>query len=149
MSEEIISLKEIKELIPHRYPFLLIDKVKNFKKMDSCTGIKNITINENFFQGHFPNYPVMPGVLIIEAMAQTSAVLVSKSLEVEPFSKSVLFAGIENAKFRKSVFPGDVLELNVKILGNKMNIWFIEGIATVEGKKVAEAKFSAVLTENN
>ncbi len=149
MSEEIISLKEIKELIPHRYPFLLIDKVKNFKKMDSCTGIKNITINENFFQGHFPNYPVMPGVLIIEAMAQTSAVLVSKSLEVEPFSKSVLFAGIENAKFRKSVFPGDVLELNVKILGNKMNIWFIEGVATVEGKKVAEAKFSAVLTENN
>ncbi len=149
MSEETISLKEIKELIPHRYPFLLIDKVKNFKKMDSCTGIKNVTINENFFQGHFPNYPVMPGVLIIEAMAQTSAVLVSKSLEVEPFSKSVLFAGIENAKFRKSVFPGDVLELNVKILGNKMNIWFIEGVAMVEGKKVAEAKFSAVLTENN
>lgn len=148
MGEDIILLKEIKELIPHRYPFLLIDKVKNFKKMDSCTGIKNVTVNENFFQGHFPNFPVMPGVLIIEAMAQTSAVLVSKSLEIEPFSKSVLFAGIENAKFRKSVFPGDVLELNVKILGNKMNIWFIEGVATVEGKKVAEAKFSAVLTEN-
>lgn len=149
MSEnDIIELKEIKQLIPHRYPFLLVDKVKNYKKMDSCTGIKNVTVNENFFQGHFPDFPVMPGVLIIEAMAQTSAVLVSKSLDVEPYSKSVLFTGIENVKFRKSVFPGDTLELNVKILGNKMNIWFMEGVGMVEGKKVVEAKFSAILTDN-
>lgn len=149
MSEnDIIELKEIKQLIPHRYPFLLVDKVKNYKKMDSCTGIKNVTANENFFQGHFPDFPVMPGVLIIEAMAQTSAVLVSKSLDVEPYSKSVLFTGIENVKFRKSVFPGDTLELNVKILGNKMNIWFMEGVGMVEGKKVVEAKFSAILTDN-
>lgn len=150
MTEEtdIIDLKEIKELIPHRYPFLLVDKIKNYKKMDSCTGIKNVTINENFFQGHFPNFPVMPGVLIVEAMAQTSAVLVSKSLEIEPYSKNVLFTGIENVKFRKSVFPGDTLELNVKILGNKMNIWFMEGVGIVDEKKVVEAKFSAILADN-
>lgn len=149
MSEEsdVITIKEIKDLMPHRYPFLLIDKIKNYKKMNSCTGIKNVTINEQFFQGHFPDFPVMPGVLIIEAMAQTSAILVAKSLDVQPNTKSVLFTGIENVKFRKSVFPGDTLELNVKILGSKMNIWFMEGIGTVDGKKVIEAKFSAILTD--
>lgn len=149
MSEEsdVITIKEIKDLMPHRYPFLLIDKIKNYKKMNSCTGIKNVTINEQFFQGHFPDFPVMPGVLIIEAMAQTSAILVAKSLDVQPNTKSVLFTGIENVKFRKSVFPGDTLELNVKILGSKMNLWFVEGIGTVDGKKVIEAKFSAILTD--
>jgi 3-hydroxyacyl-[acyl-carrier-protein] dehydratase len=89
----------------------------------------------------------MPGVLIIEAMAQTSAVLVAKSLEIEPGSKGVLFTGIDSTKFRKSVIPGDVLELNIKILGNKMSIWFLEGIGVVAGKKVVEAKFSALLTD--
>lgn len=150
MSEEIgiISLNEIHELIPHRYPFLLIDKVKDYKKMESCVGIKNLTFNEFFFQGHFPNNPIMPGVLIVEAMAQTSAVLVSKSLDAEPYSRSVLFTGIENAKFKKSVIPGDTLELHVKIINRKMNIWFIEGIGIVDGKKVVEAKFSAMLVEN-
>lgn len=143
----IITLKEIQQMIPHRYPFLLIDKVVDYKKMESCKGIKNVTVNENFFQGHFPNNPVMPGVLIIEAMAQTSAVLVAKSIDAEPNTKGVLFTGIENAKFRKSVIPGDRLELNVKITGNKMNIWFLEGIGIVDGKKVAEAKFSAMLTD--
>ena len=145
--DEIITIKEIKELMPHRYPFLLIDKIKNYKKMDSCTGVKNVTINEQFFQGHFPDFPVLPGVLIIEAMAQTSAILVAKSLDVQPNSKSVLFTGIENVKFRKSVFPGDTLELNVKILGSKMNIWFVEGVGMVDGKKVIDAKFSAILTD--
>ncbi|MDR1498854.1 MAG: 3-hydroxyacyl-ACP dehydratase FabZ [Rickettsiales bacterium] len=148
MSEEgLISLKEIQELIPHRYPFLLIDKVKNFRKMESCTGVKCVTVSDGFFRGHFPGNPVMPGVLIIEAMAQTSAVLVAKSLEIEPYSKSVLFTGIESAKFRKSVFPGDVLELNVKILGSKISVWFLEGIGIVDGKKVAETKFSALLID--
>jgi 3-hydroxyacyl-[acyl-carrier-protein] dehydratase len=148
MSENsIISLKEIQDLIPHRYPFLLIDKIVDYKKMESCTGIKNVTFNENFFQGHFPGNPIMPGVLMIEAMAQTSAVLVAKSLEIEPGSKGVLFTGIDSTKFRKSVIPGDVLELNIKILGNKMSIWFLEGVGMVSGKKVVEAKFSALLTD--
>ena len=88
-TNDVINLEEIQQLIPHRYPFLLVDKVINYKKGESCTGIKNVTINENFFQGHFPNNPVMPGVLIIEAMAQTSAVLVAKSLDAEPNTKGV------------------------------------------------------------
>lgn len=146
-ANDVISLEEIQQLIPHRYPFLLVDKVINYKKMDSCTGIKNVTINENFFQGHFPNNPVMPGVLIVEAMAQTSAVLVAKSLNVEPNTKGVLFTGIQEVKFRKSVVPGDRLELNVRILNNKMNIWFLEGTGIVDGKKVIDAKFSALLTD--
>ena len=146
-TNEVINLEEIQQLIPHRYPFLLIDKVINYKKMESCTGIKNVTINENFFQGHFPNNPVMPGVLIIEAMAQTSAVLVAKSLDAEPNTKGVLFTGIQEAKFRKSVVPGDRLELNVRILNNKMNIWFLEGTGIVDGKKVIDVKFSALLTD--
>ena len=146
-ANDVINLEEIQQLIPHRYPFLLVDKVINYKKMESCTGIKNVTINENFFQGHFPNNPVMPGVLIIEAMAQTSAVLVAKSLDAEPNTKGVLFTGIQEAKFRKSVVPGDRLELNVRILNNKMNIWFLEGIGIVDGKKVIDVKFSALLTD--
>lgn len=146
-ANDVISLEEIQQLIPHRYPFLLVDKVINYKKMDSCTGIKNVTINENFFQGHFPNNPVMPGVLIVEAMAQTSAVLVAKSLNAEPNTKGVLFTGIQEVKFRKSVVPGDRLELNVRILNNKMNIWFLEGTGIVDGKKVIDAKFSALLTD--
>lgn len=146
-TNDVINLEEIQQLIPHRYPFLLVDKVINYKKGESCTGIKNVTINENFFQGHFPNNPVMPGVLIIEAMAQTSAVLVAKSLDAEPNTKGVLFTGIQEAKFRKSVVPGDRLELNVRILNNKMNIWFLEGIGIVDGKKVIDVKFSALLTD--
>ncbi|MBR2140770.1 MAG: 3-hydroxyacyl-ACP dehydratase FabZ [Rickettsiales bacterium] len=146
--DDIITIEEIQQIIPHRYPFLLVDKVINYKKLESCTGIKNVTVNENFFQGHFPNNPVMPGVLIVEAMAQTGAVLVAKSLNFEPGTAGVLFTGIESVKFRKSVLPGDRLELNIKIVSNKMNIWFLEGTGVVDGKKVIEAKFSALLTKN-
>lgn len=142
-----IELKEIMDLIPHRYPFLLIDKAECFIKNDSIVGIKNVTINEPFFQGHFPNNPVMPGVLMIEAMAQTAGVLVAKSLDAEPNTKGVLFTTIENVKFRKSVVPGDVLEMHVKIVNHKLSIWICEGIAYVNGKKVAEAKFSAMITD--
>lgn len=141
-----ININEIMNLIPHRYPFLLIDKVIDYKEMESCVGIKNVTMNDNFFQGHFPNNPVMPGVLMIEAMAQTGAILVSKSIKAKPGTTGVLFTSINDVKFRKSVIPGDRLELHIKILGSKMSIWFLEGTGIVDGKKVVEAKFSAMLT---
>ena len=143
----VIELKEIMELIPHRYPFLLVDRVEEFIKNESAIGVKNITMNEPYFQGHFPNNPVMPGVLIIEAMAQTASVLVAKSLKAEPNTKGVLFTTIENAKFRKSVVPGDILKMHVKIITHKMNIWVCEGIGYVNDKKAVEAKFSAMVTD--
>jgi 3-hydroxyacyl-[acyl-carrier-protein] dehydratase len=136
-----ISINEIMDLIPHRYPFLLVDKVINFEKGKSATGIKNVTMNEQFFTGHFPGNPVMPGVLIIEALAQTSGVLVAKSLDAKPGEKTVLFTTINNVKFRKPVLPGDRLELNVKIVKNKMNIWVLKGEAFVDGKKFLKQVF--------
>lgn len=149
MENKIIETDEIIKLIPHRYPFLLVDRVIAFEKGKSCIGIKNLSINESFFQGHFPGNPVMPGVLIVEAMAQTASILVSKSLEASSDSFGVLFAGIENAKFKKVVRPGDTLELQVEPVKTKMNIWFFRGKAIVNGEVVAEASFSAMLTNKN
>lgn len=142
-----VNIKEIMELIPHRYPFLLVDKVEELIENESAIGVKCVTMNEPFFQGHFPNNPVMPGVLIIEAMAQTAGILVAKSLKAEPNSKGVLFTTIDNVKFRKSVLPSDVLKMHIKIINHKLNIWICEGTAYVNDKKVAEAKFSAMLTD--
>ena len=143
---DVIDINEITKLIPHRYPFLLVDRVVDYKENESCAGIKNVTANDNFFQGHFPDNPVMPGVLMIEAMAQTGAILVAKSINAKPGTVGVLFTGIDNVKFRKSVIPGDKLELHIKIIGKKLNIWFLEGTGIVDGKKVVEAKLSAMLT---
>lgn len=142
-----IEINEILELIPHKYPFLLVDKVINYKEGESCVGIKNLTYNENFFQGHFPDNPVMPGVLIVEAMAQSASILVSKQLQkdVKDGSLDVLFTNITNARFKKVVKPGDRLEMFVKIIKNKLNIWFFKGVATVDGDVAAEAEFSAML----
>lgn len=141
-----IEIDEILELIPHKYPFLLVDKVIDYKEGDSCIGIKNLTYNENFFQGHFPGNPVMPGVFVIEAMAQTASVLVSKQLQKKAkVNLDVLFANITNAKFKRVVRPGDRLEMFVKTIKNKLNIWFFESKASVDGKIVAEAEFSAML----
>ncbi len=141
-----IEISEILELIPHRHPFLLVDKVINYKEGESCVGIKNLTYNENFFQGHFPDNPVMPGVLIIEAMAQSASILVSKQLQKKARgSLDVLFTNIANARFKKVVKPGDRLEMFVKIIKNKLNIWFFEGVASVDGSIAAEAEFSAML----
>ncbi|GHU28025.1 3-hydroxyacyl-[acyl-carrier-protein] dehydratase FabZ [Bacilli bacterium] len=145
---EVIGILEIMEYIPHRYPFLLIDKIVDFVKDVSCTGIKNVTFNENFFQGHFIGKPIMPGVLIIEAMAQTASVLIAKSVNTNIGNNGVLFTTIDGAKFKKMVVPGDVLELHVKVMSHKMGIWFCEGTAMVAGQKVAEARFSAMLTVN-
>jgi 3-hydroxyacyl-[acyl-carrier-protein] dehydratase len=145
MSEEIIDVNQIMKLIPHRYPFLLIDKVKDIVSGESATGIKNVTFNEPHFVGHFPNHPVMPGVLIIEAMAQTSAVLVAKTLGAEAEGKIVYFTSIESAKFRKPVVPGDTLIIKVKKLQNKKTLWKFEAIAEVDGKVVTEAVIAAML----
>lgn len=142
MSE--IDINRIKELIPHRYPFLLIDKVKDIVVGESATGIKNVTVNEPFFEGHFPGHPVMPGVLIVEAMAQTCAALVAESNN-DSEGKIVYFTSIEEAKFRKPVIPGDVLHLKVEKLQNRRNLWKFKCVAEVEGKNVTEATISAMI----
>ena len=128
-NNEILKIKDIKAMLPHRYPFLLVDRIKGIVLNESAVGIKNVSANEEFFQGHFPDEPVMPGVLQIEALAQTACVLVLKSLgEKAPKHPGILFTTIEKVKFRKPVVPGDQLELHVRILKNKMSIYVIEGI---------------------
>jgi len=140
-----IDIEEIKRLIPHRYPFLFVDKVRDFVAKTSAVGIKNVTMNEPHFQGHFPSQPIMPGVIIIEAMAQTSGIMVSKSLELEGTGALVYFLNIDNCKFRHLVKPGDVLELHVKVIRGRGKIWKFHGDAMVDGKVVTEADFSAMI----
>lgn len=142
---DIIDVNRIMELIPHRYPILLVDRLRVTKPGETAIGYKNVTFNEPHFQGHFPGYPVMPGVLIIEAMAQTSAALAIKSLGPESEGKVVFFMSIDNARFRKPVTPGDVLELHVTKLQSRASVWKFEGKAMVEGKLCAEAEFSAMV----
>ena len=137
------EIAQIMHAIPHRYPFLLVDRVVDLVKNESCTGIKNVTINENFFQGHFPTMPVMPGVLIIESMAQTAAVLVVRTLGPDWAGKLVLFMSVDNAKFRKPVVPGDQMRVHVKKDRQRGNIWKFNGEAKVDGKVVAEATYAA------
>jgi 3-hydroxyacyl-[acyl-carrier-protein] dehydratase len=145
---ETIDLAGIMALIPHRYPMLLIDRVVELKLDESAIGIKNVTINEHFFQGHFPTRPVMPGVLIIEAMAQTAAVLASRTIGEEAKGKLVYFMSIEAAKFRKPVVPGDVLKLHVtKIRGGSRRVWKLSGEAQVDGVKVSEAELTAMIAD--
>ena len=148
ISEHSANLEEIKRLIPHRYPFLLIDKVENIIIGKSALGIKNVTVNEPYFQGHFPSKPIMPGVLIIEAMAQTAAILVSKTIIIVDHDFLVYFMTINNAKFRKLVQPGDVLKLKVLVERNRGNTWKFSGNAFVEDNLVTEANFTAMMIEN-
>lgn len=141
----LIDIEGIMSAIPHRYPFLLIDRMINVRKGLSATGIKNVSVNENFFQGHFPARPIMPGVLIIEAMAQTAAVLVVKTLGQEFEGKLVYFMTIENAKFRRPVGPGDQIHIDVVKERQRANVWKFRGVAKVDGVSVAEATFSAMI----
>ena len=131
--------------IPHRYPFLLIDRVVDLVRNKSATGLKNVTVNENFFQGHFPGHPVMPGVLIIESMAQTAAVLVVETLGPDARGKLVYFMSIEGAKFRRPVVPGDQLRIHIVKQRNRGNVWKFHAIARVDGIAVAEATYSAMI----
>jgi len=136
----MMDVKEIQEIIPHRYPFCLIDKVVDIEEGKRITAIKNVTMNEYFFQGHFPQEPVMPGVLIIEAMAQAGAVLILSKEENK--GKIAYFGGINNAKFRGKVVPGDQLRLEVEMVKLKKIAGIGKGIAYVDGKKVAEAEMT-------
>jgi len=140
-----VDIQEIKRLIPHRYPFLFVDKVKELNPGISAVGIKNVTNNEPHFQGHFPSQPIMPGVTIVEAMAQTAGILVSKSLKLEDSGALVYFLSIDNCKFRHLVGPGDVLELHVKVIRGRGKIWKFHGDAIVDGKIVTEADFAAMI----
>lgn len=144
---EILDVNQIMNLIPHRYPFLLIDKVKDIVKGESIVGIKNVTINEGLFQGHFPGHPIFPGVLIIEAMAQAAGTLVVHSLGSEAENKLVYFMTIDEARFRRPIKPGDQVLLYVKIERNRGAVWKFKGEAKVDGALCAEAVFSAMIVD--
>ncbi|MCX7338109.1 MAG: 3-hydroxyacyl-ACP dehydratase FabZ [Alphaproteobacteria bacterium] len=151
-----IDINEIKLLIPHRYPFLMIDRMIDVCPGESAVGIKNVSVNENYFQGHFPGKPIMPGVLIIEAMAQTAAALVTKGVLVDKekgimppdgMNIGVYFMTVDEAKFRKPVVPGDVLHLKVSKERRRGPVWKFKGEAFVDGALVCESLFSAMLVE--
>lgn len=142
-----VDIKGILRAIPHRYPFLLIDRVVDLIDGESATGIKNVSINEPFFEGHFPNHPVMPGVLIVECMAQTTAVLVVETLGEEAAGKVVYFMSIDSAKFRRPVTPGDQLHIHVTKQRRRGPVWRFEGVAKVDGAVAAEAVFSAMIMD--
>jgi 3-hydroxyacyl-[acyl-carrier-protein] dehydratase len=145
--EQLFSadIQEIKRMIPHRYPFLFIDAVRDIKLNESAVGIKNVTVNEPHFQGHFPERPVMPGVTIVEAMAQTAAVLVVKTMDMIDNDMLVYFLTLDKCKFRHIVSPGDRLELHVKVIRGRGKLWRFWGEGIVDGKVVAEAEFAAMM----
>ncbi|MEJ2014092.1 MAG: 3-hydroxyacyl-ACP dehydratase FabZ [Limibacillus sp.] len=143
-----IDILGIMEMIPHRYPFLLIDRVVDLVPNESAVGVKNVSINEPFFQGHFPRQPVMPGVLLIEAMAQTAAVLVVETLEGAAAGKLVYFMTVDGARFRRPVTPGDQVHIHVVKLKNRRNVWRFRGEAKVGEQLMAEAEFSAMIMED-
>lgn len=141
--ESVFDIKSIMQNLPHRYPFLLVDRVVEFDKGKRITALKNVTINEPFFQGHFPGTPIMPGVLIVEAMGQAGGVLVIQSLPLESRGNLIYFMGFDGVRFRKPVVPGDQLMLELEILKIRSNAVKMAGVAKVDGKTVAEAKLMA------
>jgi 3-hydroxyacyl-[acyl-carrier-protein] dehydratase len=142
-----IDIHEIMRRIPHRPPFLMIDRAEQYAPSESIVGVKCVTINEPFFVGHFPGAPVMPGVLIVEAMAQTGGLLMSKSWDADPTGKIILFMSVDNCRFRHPVRPGDVLRLDVKVLRTRANVVKFAGRALVGEKLAAEAEFAAMLVD--
>ncbi len=145
---EDLDIARVQELIPHRYPFLMIDRVVDLVRDVSATGIKNVTINEPYFQGHFPTRPVMPGVMIIESMAQTAAVLVVSTLGLGAEGRLVYFMSVDNARFRKPVVPGDTLHVHVYKRRQRGNVWKFDGQAKVDGRVVADATFAAMILDD-
>ena len=143
-----IDIDGVMRMIPHRYPFLMIDRIVDLIPGAGATGIKNVSINEPYFQGHFPSRPVMPGVLLIEAMAQTAAVVVVHSLGPQSEGRLVYFMSVESARFRKPVFPGDTLHVHVVRQRNRGNVWKFSGEAKVDGVLVAEAVYTAMILDD-
>ena len=143
------DILRVMKLLPHRYPFLMVDRMYDMKGDESCIGVKNVTMNEPFFQGHFPQFPVMPGVLIIEGLAQTAGALAVSSVGNDYQAELVYFMGIDNAKFRKPVLPGDQLHYHVKKIRNRGRVWRFYGEAKVNGHIVAEAEISAMLADSS
>ena len=141
----VMDIQAIREILPHRYPMLLVDRIEELEA-ERIVGIKNITVNEPFFDGHFPDYPVMPGVLIVEAMAQVAGVLVLSQIP-DRKSKLVLLAGVDGAKFRKPVRPGDQLRIEMKLSKRKTSMAKMSGTASVDGVVVAEAEMLCVLAD--
>ena len=141
------DIQLIQRIIPHRYPFLLVDKVVDINGTQSGKGIKNVTMNEPHFTGHFPDQPVMPGVLIVQAMAQTAGVMVGGSLGMADKNMKVYFMAIDGVKFRRMVVPGDVLEMQIETTRGKpgAKVWKFKGVATVDGEMAAEAEFTAMM----
>jgi beta-hydroxyacyl-ACP dehydratase FabZ len=144
-SMTVLDINDIREILPHRYPFLLVDRIVEIDA-ERIVGIKNVTANEPFLQGHFPDFPVMPGVLIVEAMAQTAGVLVLKNME-DRHNKLVLLVAIENARFRRPVVPGDTLRMEMKVIKRKASVAKMAGVATVDGVVVAEAEVMCKLAD--
>jgi 3-hydroxyacyl-[acyl-carrier-protein] dehydratase len=144
---DVVDVARIMHAIPHRYPFLMIDRVVDLVRDRSAIGIKNVSVNELYFQGHFPGHPVMPGVLIIESMAQTAAVLVVETLGPDAAGKVVYFMSIEGAKFRRPVAPGDQLRIHVTKERHRGNVWKFAGVARVDGVSVAEATYAAMIMD--
>jgi len=149
MTEDLktADIQLIQRILPHRYPFLLVDRVVDINGTTSATGIKNVTMNEPHFQGHFPGTPIMPGVTIVEAMAQTAAVMVGASLGLADKEMLIYFMGIDKCKFRRKVIPGDVLEMKLETLRGKPGgkVWKFQGVATVDGDMASEAEFTAMM----
>jgi 3-hydroxyacyl-[acyl-carrier-protein] dehydratase len=144
-----MDIQEIQALLPHRYPFLLVDRVVEIVPGQKLVAYKNVTMNEDFFNGHFPGHPVMPGVLILEALAQATAILAYKTENMDPKNMVTYLMGVDGARFRKPVVPGDRLQLNIEVIRHKGAIWKTKGTATVEGVKVAEGEFLATVVDKN
>ncbi len=145
--KSVLEIDDLLKILPHRYPMLMIDRLIDIKPGESAIGVKNVSYNEEFFQGHFPQKPIMPGVLIIEAMAQAAAAYTSYTENLDAEGKIVLFMGVDKARFRKPVIPGDQLMIKVSTVQRRAPVWRFEGEATVNGKLVAEATFAAMLAQ--
>jgi len=145
----MLGPKEIEDILPHRYPFLLVDRILELELGKRVVGIKNVTINEPFFPGHFPGHPIMPGVLIVEAMAQVGCVLLMRSLDARAEKKVMYFTGIDRARFRRPVVPGDQIRFEVEILQLRRQVCRMKGGAYVEGKLVADAEMTSVLIDRD
>ena len=143
----VLDIEQIMQLLPHRYPFLMVDRVEQIDGDNSCVGIKNVTVNEPFFQGHFPGRPVMPGVLMLEGMAQSAGAICALALRSDGPLKSVYFLTVDKAKFRRPVGPGDRLEYHMRKINKKKTMWWYRGEAKVDGQIVCEAEVGAMIAE--